>query len=304
MSTTMPPGWYPDPGYAGNGPAPERWWDGTNWTGQTRETTGAEPAGPTAGPAPDDTARTAETAGAGDGAARRRRAALVAVGAAAAAAAVLAAFLVGGDDPAPDAPAAGSEQQEDTDGEAGEDGQDGEGAPAPEFTRWTTAAVGGAQLPLPDGWTERPIDGVSVTGDEYPCPQDAERRCVVAGAFLIEGEPGTDPGEAAAGDITVHTESSFSDAAYGGVTDRTEELSEDVDVAGATGHRVRHRLTTGAGTEAYAESIAFPAPDGSGATLVLRLGWNAGESGPGDELMAALVTGVRPASATSPGTDV
>ncbi|NJP69290.1 hypothetical protein, partial [Streptomyces spiramenti] len=218
-----------------------------------------------------------------------------------AAAAVLAALLLGGDGgaPAADAPAADSGQRDDAE-------EDGAGEPpvAEEFTRWTAATLGGAELPLPDGWTERAIDGVSVTGDEYPCPQDEERRCVVAGAFLIEGEPGAEPGDAAAGDIDVHTASSFSDAAYGGVTERREELSEEVAVAGTTGHRVRHRLTTGAGTEAYAESVAFPAPDGSGGTLVLRLGWNAGETGPGEDLMASLVAGVRPASATSSGTDV
>ncbi|MEU6118905.1 DUF2510 domain-containing protein [Streptomyces sp. NPDC047117] len=33
---TTPPGWYPDPGHTGNGPAPERWWDGSAWTEQTR----------------------------------------------------------------------------------------------------------------------------------------------------------------------------------------------------------------------------------------------------------------------------
>ncbi|WP_245246910.1 DUF2510 domain-containing protein [Streptomyces lonarensis] len=296
---TMPPGWYPDPGYAGNGPAPERWWDGTNWTGRTRETTAAETAPPTAAP----TADTADPAAAPASGAARRRAALVAAGGGLATAAVIAALLVGGDDPAPDAPVAGADQQDAPDGDDGDEADEG-AAPDGEFTRWTSAALGGAALPLPDGWTERPIDGVSVTGDEYPCPQDGERRCVVAGAFLIEGEAGTDPGEAAAGDITVHADSSFSEAAYGGVTERREELSEDVTVAGATGHRVRHRLTTGAGTEAYAESIAFPAPDGSGDTLVLRLGWNAGETGPGEELMEALVAGVRPAPATSSGTDV
>ncbi|MDT0442896.1 DUF2510 domain-containing protein [Streptomyces johnsoniae] len=33
---TTPPGWYPDPGHAGHGQAPERWWDGSAWTAQTR----------------------------------------------------------------------------------------------------------------------------------------------------------------------------------------------------------------------------------------------------------------------------
>ena len=36
-----PPGWYPDPGYTGNGPATERWWDGSTWTEYTRDSSGA-----------------------------------------------------------------------------------------------------------------------------------------------------------------------------------------------------------------------------------------------------------------------
>ncbi|WP_425583603.1 DUF2510 domain-containing protein, partial [Streptomyces macrosporus] len=36
VSTTTPPGWYPDPGHTGPGPAPDRWWDGSAWTEHTR----------------------------------------------------------------------------------------------------------------------------------------------------------------------------------------------------------------------------------------------------------------------------
>ena len=36
MTTTTPPGWYPEPGHTGNGPAMERWWDGSAWTEYTR----------------------------------------------------------------------------------------------------------------------------------------------------------------------------------------------------------------------------------------------------------------------------
>lgn len=36
MTTTTPPGWYPEPGHTGNGPAMERWWDGSVWTEYTR----------------------------------------------------------------------------------------------------------------------------------------------------------------------------------------------------------------------------------------------------------------------------
>ncbi|MFG3073389.1 DUF2510 domain-containing protein [Streptomyces sp. NPDC048225] len=36
MTQATPPGWYPDPGQKNDGPATERWWDGTAWTGQVR----------------------------------------------------------------------------------------------------------------------------------------------------------------------------------------------------------------------------------------------------------------------------
>ncbi|WP_176724980.1 MULTISPECIES: DUF2510 domain-containing protein, partial [unclassified Streptomyces] len=35
MTTTTTPGWYPEPGHTGNGPAMERWWDGNAWTEHT-----------------------------------------------------------------------------------------------------------------------------------------------------------------------------------------------------------------------------------------------------------------------------
>lgn len=42
MTHATPPGWYPDPGHTGNGPATERWWNGTAWTEQTRPAGGTE----------------------------------------------------------------------------------------------------------------------------------------------------------------------------------------------------------------------------------------------------------------------
>ncbi|WP_103528675.1 DUF2510 domain-containing protein [Streptomyces sp. SM12] len=319
---TMPPGWYPDPGFAGNGPAPERWWDGTNWTGQTRDTAaGDAPAAPdppaTDVPAPgEDPASGTKDAGAA-GTASRRRTAAVAGGAALTAALVIAALLMGGttapDDSAADPADRTGESTDGADEDTGSDDDaedenrpDGDEPPAAgtDFTRWTSTGLAGATLPVPDGWTERSIDGVSVTDAEYPCPNDSERTCVRAGAFMIPGGAESDPRAAAHRDVIEHTEVSFPDDAYGGITDHREELSEEVAVAGTTGHRVRRWLETGAGTQAYAETVAFPAPDGSGTMLLLRLGWSADADGPGQPLMEALVEGVRPATGETPGTDV
>lgn len=57
MTQATPPGWYPDPGQKNDGPATERWWDGTAWTDRVRPAGGAAAwapraaAGATAGPA-------------------------------------------------------------------------------------------------------------------------------------------------------------------------------------------------------------------------------------------------------------
>jgi len=43
VTIANPPGWYPEPGHSDDGPALERWWDGTEWTEYTR--TAQAPAG-------------------------------------------------------------------------------------------------------------------------------------------------------------------------------------------------------------------------------------------------------------------
>ncbi|MGC3005579.1 DUF2510 domain-containing protein, partial [Streptomyces sp. G35A] len=46
MTQATPPGWYPDPGQTNDGPATERWWDGTAWTDQVRPVGSAAAWGP------------------------------------------------------------------------------------------------------------------------------------------------------------------------------------------------------------------------------------------------------------------
>src|SRR4051794_23310339 len=46
VTTTTPPGWYPEPGHTGNSPAMERWWDGSTWTEYTRTAPAPQPAQP------------------------------------------------------------------------------------------------------------------------------------------------------------------------------------------------------------------------------------------------------------------
>ncbi|MFD7953375.1 DUF2510 domain-containing protein [Streptomyces ardesiacus] len=50
MTQATPPGWYPDPGQKNDGPATERWWDGTAWTDRVRPAGAAAPEAPPAQP--------------------------------------------------------------------------------------------------------------------------------------------------------------------------------------------------------------------------------------------------------------
>lgn len=162
----------------------------------------------------------------------------------------------------------------------------------------TSGAVGGAVLPLPEGWREREFaGGAAATFRPYPCPENGARACVRGGAFLtMTDAEDRHPETVAAADIDQHLAESFGADTHGGVTAVREERSEDVVVADRRGYRVRRWLKTGAGTEAYAETVAFPALDGSGGMLVLRSGVDLGAVGPpAAEHLEALVRGVRAA---------
>ncbi|MDT0322738.1 DUF2510 domain-containing protein [Streptomyces millisiae] len=310
---TMPPGWYRDPSQGEDRPALERWWDGSSWTERTRPP-GGEPtaASPTATapdhgwpaaapptplvPPPPVPPRPGKRGG---------RVAMLIGGAL-----VLAGLLVA-------VPLLLDEDGRDAGGVAGDAferfaGPPGEGEERPEREGgsgagdgFTEAQVGGAALPVPEGWEEGRMDGgVSVTIGGYPCPTDADLQCVDAGALLmaVPGVAGVTPEQLAAGDIPSNEQDSYGEA-YGGITDSQDVLDEPVTVAGQQGHRVRTRVTTGAGTEAYVESVAFPAPDGSDALLLLRIGCDLGPEAPDPDVLDRFVQDVR-AVAGGPGTEV
>lgn len=305
MSANSSPGWYPDPGHAGNGPAPERWWDGAAWTGRTRAPAEPEP------PAPDpaDAGRRPEPrrAPAGTREPGRRPVVFMAVGSALMLAAlVTGGVLVLGDrgeggsaGPDPTAPATGTDPEGETD-DRGEPDDSATPSPLP----LSGPGPGGLALPVLPGWEEKPGGGgLLVTTGDYPCPADPARSCVTAGAFLGTADPaaGTDPRLVAEADITAHIEESFGDATYAGVTGRERVLAARTAVAGENGYRIRELLTTGAGISAYAETVVFPAPDGSGELLVLRLGFDVGADAPPADDMDRIAAGVRrPAGDGSP----
>ncbi|MDT0345651.1 DUF2510 domain-containing protein [Streptomyces litchfieldiae] len=363
---TTPPGWYPDPGHTGDGPAPERWWDGSAWTGQTRAAGGGVPSAPPDATLPDGAVPdiTPAEGGApsspwaaatlpgnqslgppppgapspyatspygapgysqqpygappfGPPPANRQRATRVVViigGLAVAAALIVMAVLLLGDDGdgsntadgASDGPSA---SQEDGPGEENspEDGApDGEQPDDGGGSGGLTRADGaGVALPLLEGWTEGELPGgVAMTSGSYTCPGEGSLECVDAGVFLtvVPDAASLTPEDFARADITPNEETSYSADTYGAITDREEVLAEAVTVAGQEGFRVRSRVETESGTSAHVESVAFPAPDESGAMVLIRLGFDIGDQAPPVEDMDRIVLGARAVSG-GPGTE-
>lgn len=169
----------------------------------------------------------------------------------------------------------------------------------------TEGSAGGVALPLLDGWTEQTADwGVAMSSGSYPCPRQQSTDCADAGVsmYAVQGLASS-PQEAAEADISDNASSSYSEESYGGIDSQEEVRAEEVTVAGQDGYRIRWRIGTAAGTEAYVESVAFPAADDSGAMVVLRLGFDIGGGAPPAGDMDRIVAGARAASG-GPGTDV
>ncbi|WP_328917012.1 MULTISPECIES: DUF2510 domain-containing protein [unclassified Streptomyces] len=320
MTTTTPPGWYPEPGHTGNGPAMERWWDGTAWTEYTRTAPvviGApEPSygypGYPGYPGGD------VIASKGGGGGRRTGAVVIAI--------VAALVLIGGvvagalvlgksgkDDtatgPGPTAtvPHRGGGQAPGT-----EDPREPDDPSQPDNPRSggdkAVDAYDGISLPVLDGWQGSSNNagiGASVVTGEYACPGDSTQSCVRGGAFATPGEAlkitATSPEAAAKQDISANAANSYSTDIYGPLTSHQELLSESVTVAGQKGYLVRWKIATKSGTGGYIESLVFPSPADSGKLVVVRFGFDIGGKAPGVEVMDEITQGIKADS--SGGTD-
>ncbi|MGC0386411.1 DUF2510 domain-containing protein [Streptomyces sp. SAI-129] len=311
MTQATPPGWYPDPGQKNDGPATERWWDGTAWTDQVRpagaEAAGAPPAQPPAGPAFPPSAQ--DTAAgpypvhpgypgvpAQPPSARRRR---LRTGIAVAAAVAVLAGIGGGvyalTDGGSGGDDAGAAQQDRGDrkdpfGDSGGGnggGEDGR-SPAPDSPEQSepptidsgsvTDAVSGISLPIPDGWSGQELQvGASVTSDDsYKCPGDTSKTCTKGGAYsapaMVLGTKGGTAEEVAKADIEANAEESYGGESYGEITSHDELLSKAVTVAGQKGYLVRWKAVTAKGSDGYVESLAFPSPADPERIVVVRFG--------------------------------
>jgi hypothetical protein len=302
VSTTTPPGWYPDPGHTGFGPAPERWWDGRTWTDHTRAAADApvppgyppqgghpqHPGGAPGFPPPHPQGKPKGPLVAG-----------IVAAVAVVLAIVVGAVVVGGDDgeraddPAPSATA------EPTPGESGS--TDPEDGPTPAPGEEQLPLAGGVKLPLPSGWTRvEGTYGAAVNTTPYTCPLKRER-CVRAGAAVYVTPENGDPETVAKADIGTNADSSYGADYYGGITSHEEIASRPVEVAGQDGYLVRWKIDNEEDPDAYVESVAFPHPDGSGQMLVLRAGVDIHDEAPSVDVLDELLEGVAKGSVVDDG---
>ncbi|WP_277441095.1 DUF2510 domain-containing protein [Streptomyces sp. SPB162] len=297
---TTPPGWYPEPGHTGNGPALERWWDGAAWSEYTRTAqTPADQAGapgiPSYAPYP----------GGGLPARPARRGGAIAIGVAAVL--VLAAGVVGGvvmlkdsggdksadraapstsaprtpgDRPsgAPDAPSQGPEQ-------------------APKTSGVVVDALDRISLPILPGWQGKTgANGAGLTIGGYPCVADPSQKCVRGGVFSVPAAAaklkGTTPEAAAKEDIAVNAEQSYA----GGLTSHKELLSQPVTVAGQQGYLVRWQVVTKVGDDGYVQSLVFPSPSDPKQLVLVRYGFDINAQAPGLDVMDRITQGIKAAS--------
>ncbi|MEU1089570.1 DUF2510 domain-containing protein [Streptomyces sp. NPDC005576] len=321
MNQTSPPGWHPDPGYTGIGPAQERWWDGTQWTDQLR-----------VAPAAVRSRRIRTGAG-------------ITVGVVILAAVAGGGYALGHDDGKHSAtpaaarsgapPSGGDGRQgapggsgesgggfggrsgggeDGSDGGSGQNGGDGSGgqdqAPEsqiPSEDGYATDVASGISLPVPDGWTgESGAVGAGLTTGEYACPGDSRQKCVRGGVFSAPAaalKNTEKTAEAAAKkDISANAEESYGAKIYEGITSHQELKSEAVTVAGQKGYLVRWKVVTKKGDDGYVESLAFPSPHSKDLLVVIRSGFDINDRAPKLSVLDTITKGIKAASVSGSGT--
>lgn len=307
---TTPPGWYPEPGQTGNGPALERWWDGSEWTEYTRSAQVPAPAFGAGAPGYP------QYPAAFPPAPRKRRGGLIAI--AVVAAVVVAGAVVGGvvalgqgSDPGTDSARSAPSVTAPGAGPEGGNGPDG-GGPSnvpksdPGFA---LDAVDGISLPVPDGWT----GGMSryglaqLTVGEYTCPGDAANTCVRGGVFSMPAASvklkSTTAEAAAKEDISGNAEESYGGKIYGGITSHQQLLSQKITVAGEQGYLVRWKVVTKKGDDGYVQSLVFPSPSDPAKLVLIRSGFDINDEAPRLAVMDEIVKGIKAAD-TGGGTGI
>ncbi|WDF44567.1 DUF2510 domain-containing protein [Streptomyces sp. T12] len=300
---TPSPGWYRDP----KAPHLERWWDGTAWTEHRRapEVPGppvpTPPGPPVPGPSP-----------AGDVAAQRSRViALTAAGAVLVSAIVTGAIVLGKDEGGPEvntAPTLATSEpapREPATDTPTPTPSESTSEPSADDPAVVEDQLNGITLPLLDGWvrpqTFTEPDVLMSTDGTYECPGDDFGFCrhgkVISRTATQNGE--TSPEALAKTDIKEAADEAYDRdrlgrRPFGGIESHQVVKSGPVKVAGRTGYFVRWRVTTAEGPGGYVQSLAFASPVGTGAPVLVRYVFDAGEDGPPLADMDRFTRGIRP----------
>ncbi|GAB2786844.1 DUF2510 domain-containing protein [Streptomyces chlorus] len=295
MSMTPAPGWYPDP----HAPHLERWWDGTAWTEHRR--TPEIPGGPVP-PSP------------GGSGSRTRVIALV-TAAVLVAAIVTGAVLLGGDgDPEIRTGPTTAPSSHASDGAgptpSGSPSESASG-PAADDPDIVEDQLNGVTFPLLDGWV-RPEnvsqdDVVMTTPGTHDCPGEGSvcRHGLVMSRTVTATDESS-PELLAKEDVLDAAEDAFEKDAldqkpYGGIESHKVVKSGPVAVAGRAGYFVRRQVTTGKGPGGYVQSLVFPSTVGTGAPVVVRYVFEAGDGAPPLADMDRITKGIRAAGDADPG---
>ncbi|WP_435136108.1 DUF2510 domain-containing protein [Actinacidiphila sp. bgisy144] len=320
MTTTTPPGWYQEPGHTGNGPAMERWWDGTAWTEYTRTapvapTAGQQPYGGPPGYAPYPSGDVIGSPGGGN---RRPRTVAIAIGVALVViGGIVAAVVAVGNNNGSDNSASSSNrgpnatmpQRSGGPGNPEQNPQSQNPSDPSQPTDPTNPSGGdtavdvldGISLPVLDGWTGGTTqDGLaSISTGSYTCPGDTsgQQQCSLGGAYSEPAEAlkvtATTAEAAAKADITGNAAEAYSSDTYGATTSHQQLQSKAVTVAGQKGYLVRWKVSTKSGTEGYVESLAFPAPSKSSQIVIVRFGFDVSSKAPGQDVMDEIAAGIK-----------
>ncbi|WP_327291991.1 DUF2510 domain-containing protein [Streptomyces sp. NBC_01198] len=314
MTTTTPPGWYPEPGHTGNGPAMERWWDGSAWTEYTR-TAPVQQAAPQVYPGyPGDPGYPGYPGypGDGKGAPGGKRTGTMVIALVASlvliAAIVAGVLVLGKDDGKSDAKSAPTPTHtggrvpgpapRPSDGGSGgsDDSPRGDGKSAID-------AYDAISLPVLDGWTgSSGSTGANLSIGPYPCPGSAGGTCSLGGVSaeptIAEEITATSAEQAAKQDITKNASDSYNEDTYGATTSHEQVKAGAVTVAGQQGYLVRWKVVTKSGTNGYVESLVFPSPTTKQLVLV-RFGFDITAKAPGADVIDQITQGIK--SDTSKG---
>ncbi|WP_327357359.1 DUF2510 domain-containing protein [Streptomyces sp. NBC_01304] len=294
MSMSTPPGWYPDPSV----PSLERWWDGTTWTEHSRSPQQAQAQAPQHYPQP-------APAGPVEPGGSRGLAKVLApaVAGVVLVAAIVTGVVVLGKDGGGTGPEAGGESSSTSAGpstsaspSASEDAKP-QGDP-----KVLDDQLNGITLPIPDGWGEPELK----VGKELAMTVDGYYDCPGEGSFCYRGTVTTRTATESDGDTAKEVaETDISKAAgeafdrdyigrrpFNGMKSHKQVDAGPVKVAGTSGYFVRWQVKTADGPGGYAQSLAFPSPQGS-TMVVVRFAFDAGPDGPPLDKMDEITAGIK-----------